>query len=999
MRGAVVARLRWVVVTAVAVVAGGWAWGQGQPAAATSAATAAPASAAAAPGSRARPVKPGAAERKAAPPADAGRQPTAAGPAERKPPAPASAERKTAAEPPAGFRIAPAPAWVQPLAVDGAITLPAAPVHVLLADRQSRLGPQGTHRFVRSLRQINEAAGLAEASQLQVMFDPQNQQLVIHTAAIWRGEQRIDKLDSRQVRLYQRETQLERQMLDGRTTASILLDDVRVGDRVEWAFSILGDNPVFAGRFVDLDWTQSSLGPLALYQHRVLSPPGRTVQHRFGEVGIELRTAELAGERETVFVRRAAPQFVIDTTAPSRSWIPEVLQLSEFTDWADVAAWSAELFREAVQAGPEVKARAEAIRAQAATPAERLRLALDLVQTEVRYFGVEIGASSHRPAPAEKVLAQRYGDCKDKVALLVALLRELEIDATPVLVSSQLRRGVQELLPSPLAFDHVIARVLLEGKPLWVDGTRSHQRGPAAARQSHGLGFGLPTVADTKALAVLPDTADLLRAETTDTLRFDKLSQTGTLEVRQAFHGEYAEVVRGLLASRPRAEFDRHMVADYLRVYAGAQQDGELQLQEDDQRNAVVITARFRLPTHWRVNERQLLFGEVPMVSLLNVLRVPAQGARTRPLALQVPGIYRYRVQVQFGEPVFEKDAQGRVDEVNPFFELHLQTEGTRSGIGVDAELRQFGDAIEAADLPRYHEALTKVRPQLVLGMGIASVSPEQMRKFGSELIAMRERTTRAVRDGTMTGAQGMASLNVLLLKAQLDSDRLTPNLRARALLQRGMSLEMLTRYDEAVAEYQAALALQPDSGEAHANLSSCMLKMGRDDAALAHAVEAARLVPTSPWPRYAKGLAHHYRGEQALARAEFAELLKQRAEVERGQAALWLYVTTRELGGDGAAALKAAWPTGSRPAWPYPVLQWLDGRVTLEEAQKLAAAEAGARKARELQLYFFVAKKALLDGEVDRGREYLRRAVALGVSELSEHSFARRELDRLDKR
>ena len=101
--------------------------------------------------------------------------------------------------------------------------------------------------------------------------------------------------------------------------------------------------------------------------------------------------------------------------------------------------------------------------------------ALQWVQGEIRYFSVSLGESTHRPHDPAWVVQRRYGDCKDKTYLLVSLLRELGIDAQPMLVSLQSRRMPAKLLPSPEVFDHAIVRVRLQGKSYYLDGTRPAQ--------------------------------------------------------------------------------------------------------------------------------------------------------------------------------------------------------------------------------------------------------------------------------------------------------------------------------------------------------------------------------------------------------------------------------------------------------------------------------------------------------------------------------------------
>ena len=909
-----------------------------------------------------------------------------------------------AADEPQGFRIAPTPSWVQAVEPDTSISIPSAPQQVLLVDRQTLLGPAAgnatapTQRYLRIVRQVNEPSGLADTSQLRIDFDPQYQKLVIHQVALWRGGQRIDKLDRSKVRLLQRETQLERQMLDGRMTASMVLDDVRVGDRVEWAISIIGDNPVFGGKFVETDLTMSPVAPMALFQYRLLSPVDRVIQQRFVATGVEQTSQVLGKQRETLFKRRAVAQLRPDPMAPRGQFVPELLQLSEFADWADVARWGAGLFADPAQAGPEVLARAAEIRAKAETPADRLKLALDLVQTEVRYFGTEMGASSHRPAPAETVLKQRFGDCKDKVSLLIALLRALDIEATPVLVSNGLRRSVTELLPTPLAFDHVIARVQLDGKPLWLDGTRNLQSGAAITRQSTGLGVGLISAAGSTALTNLPTPADTLRIETVDTLRFGKLAEPGTLEARHTFYGETAEFVRAILAAQPRAEFDRLMIGDYPRVYTGAEADGPVEVQQDSQRNALTVIVRLRLPSYWRTAEQPVLLGNVALFNLVRALRLPDQSPRTRPLRIDSQGIYKHTVVMEAGEDLYEKPGQRRFDETNNFFEAHVLIETSKRGLRVEGEGRQFGDVLSVEDWPRYRDAFAKVEPSLVSVITASAMDSERAKRLAADLTALAEKMRRGQLK-PVTDLQRKAHAQVLSRTAMLEGQRLSPKLRFETLLARGIAEEHLGLREPAQADFSQAAALQPDNLQVLMAQSGNALMRGDNAAALSHANKALELGQANPAPRYLKAYALYFLRDYAKARDEFNELLKSRGEVERGYAAIWLYLSTRRLGGDGVAAMKAAWPTASRPSWPMPVLQLLEGSIDLDAALKQAREDGPQAAGRQCELYFYAAQKRLLDGDTAGARKLFEQALAVNVTEFNEHGMAQRELLALDNR
>jgi transglutaminase-like putative cysteine protease len=79
------------------------------------------------------------------------------------------------------------------------------------------------------------------------------------------------------------------------------------------------------------------------------------------------------------------------------------------------------------------------------------------VARNVRYVAVWLGSDSGWvPHPSDEVLRRGYGDCKDQVVLLLAMLRARGIEAEPVLVAWN--RSWRELgVPTPLQFGHCMA--------------------------------------------------------------------------------------------------------------------------------------------------------------------------------------------------------------------------------------------------------------------------------------------------------------------------------------------------------------------------------------------------------------------------------------------------------------------------------------------------------------------------------------------------------------
>src|SRR6202012_5880222 len=124
--------------------------------------------------------------------------------------------------------------------------------------------------------------------------------------------------------------------------------------------------------------------------------------------------------------------------APSRYGIMRIAEMSDFASWADLAQLMMPLYEKAATLGANdsaLRKEMDAIAARSADPKARAEAALALVQDRVRYVFLGMNDGGLVPADAETTWQRRFGDCKGKTALLLALLHGLGIDAEPVITS------------------------------------------------------------------------------------------------------------------------------------------------------------------------------------------------------------------------------------------------------------------------------------------------------------------------------------------------------------------------------------------------------------------------------------------------------------------------------------------------------------------------------------------------------------------------------------
>jgi tetratricopeptide (TPR) repeat protein len=145
------------------------------------------------------------------------------------------------------------------------------------------------------------------------------------------------------------------------------------------------------------------------------------------------------------------------------------VQITTFHTWEEVGKWYAALERDRIAATPEISAKAAELTKGRKTDQEKLEAIYDYVAKNFRYVSLSLGLGRYQPHAASEVLANQYGDCKDKHTLLSALVRAAGMHADAVLINSS--RKIDPDVPSPSQFDHLISAVPIGPQKIWLDTT------------------------------------------------------------------------------------------------------------------------------------------------------------------------------------------------------------------------------------------------------------------------------------------------------------------------------------------------------------------------------------------------------------------------------------------------------------------------------------------------------------------------------------------------
>jgi hypothetical protein len=254
------------------------------------------------------------------------------------------------------------------------------------------------------------------------------------------------------------------------------------------------------------------------------------------------QVTESHGRRVYVWSTTDVPRPVREPFAPdSNPLYPQITVAAPIT-WQSVASWYAAISRGRFRLTPALVQQLSNIVEGAPTLDDSLRAIHRWVAQDFRYVSLSLGTGGYQPRLPTSVWETKYGDCKDKSALFIALARHMGVSAYPVLLSST--GGVNRSAPSAFQLDHMIAVVVrpgvLEGAPpryLYIDLTSDLTPYGSLPPQEQGE-FALIVYPDGRGGEVtLPaDPVTVNRAT---------IQITGQLSPQGTFSGRYIEMASG----------------------------------------------------------------------------------------------------------------------------------------------------------------------------------------------------------------------------------------------------------------------------------------------------------------------------------------------------------------------------------------------------------------------------------------------------------------------
>ncbi|RKU12472.1 hypothetical protein C6502_05890 [Candidatus Poribacteria bacterium] len=273
------------------------------------------------------------------------------------------------------------------------------------------------------------------------------------------------------------------------------------------------------------------------------------------------------------------PALKTEYNMPATNDIVPRLSYSSVESWEAVYNWYKDIAKDRYTVDQAIEEVVEELTADLLTEEDKIRAIYHFVASQIRYVGIELGQGAYQPTPADQVLSVRYGDCKDKTTLMIAMLDLVGIEAFPVMLNPAPYQRVDLELPSLGQFSHLIGTVPRDdGNYIWLDPTadtcgygdlpaRNRGRTGFIIRSERGEFVDIP-ISTPESNQLIVDTAIALTEDGTvqGTMRVDTLGQyniEARLEYKQVSPSVWKDTLAvGLNKQFPGVRVDAVQISD-----------------------------------------------------------------------------------------------------------------------------------------------------------------------------------------------------------------------------------------------------------------------------------------------------------------------------------------------------------------------------------------------------------------------------------------------------
>ncbi|HMT28307.1 MAG TPA: DUF3857 domain-containing protein [Bacteroidia bacterium] len=620
-----------------------------------------------------------------------------------------------------GYSFEKVPDWVKEVTIPSKLPVSKYEImsgfYEMLIDYQINL--EKNMMFCREVRNVVSYSGITNASQISVSFDTSYQKLYIHHLYIWRKWIKTDRTHDLTLELMNNEQNLQQGIYTGQVTAYDILNDVRKDDLIEFAYTLVGKNPIFENGkylFIPLE----AMNPIDLLSMRVIYPKDKDYVYNCVGCDSLIQTSEKDGYKQLELKQEDIKALQLEENTPPWVIPYKYFTLSSFRSWREVNTWAQSVF--ALKKEPELSEVFHELFSGTETTEEKINKIINFVQDDIRYMGVESGIGSIKPASPEKVIKQRFGDCKDKSLLLVSLLKKIGVtEAYPVLVNTDLQSSLVKLGPSNEVFNHCITTFNYENQTYWVDPTIGMQGGDFKNISIINFDKALIIGKPSDSLHTMVQIRNTPPDDIVDEYTIESFTEPAKLKITSIRYGFEADMRRSLVEYISANKLQEIAEADLKEQYPEVIKTADIDLHDDILKNIFTTNYQFDVGGFWQDGDKGTneaakglwVFRFEPQTMYREINKSSCE-KRKYEYAVYYPLNFVYRVIFHFPKPMIIDDNYTLYD--NNVFTLEEVIEQLSSNsIQIEYTYKTKSNSIKPGDYMQICEEKNKIAKQFPL--------------------------------------------------------------------------------------------------------------------------------------------------------------------------------------------------------------------------------------------------------------------------------------------
>jgi transglutaminase-like putative cysteine protease len=355
---------------------------------------------------------------------------------------------------------------------------------------------------------------------------------------------------------------------------------------------------------------------------------------------------------------------------------------------------------------PEIEQFVSALKAKTNNQDDILAELQRFVSQDIRYVGLEKGTGGIVPRDPALTFRQRFGDCKDKTTLFLAMARRAGFSAYPLLVATRRTKPGNLPLPALGYFDHMIACVHRDGAPdLCTDLTDPYSPVDSLSAGTQGT-VALAIEATTEDVASLPADTYLDRVRVFEENAFNV---TGGVEINGSYiyGGQYAAWLRGKIQPLDLGE-RKKWLSEWFRDNVGYKAEPELSvldLHEVGKSLTIQYAMSFRSmidPDQVRDDGLEYSDREPALRSIRRTYEAANRHFPTSFIGLEYASEFRYVFPADY-DIVF---TGAKLDLESPYGDLRRDYDRDGTAMSVRTRANFPAATIPLADKPRFNRWL-----------------------------------------------------------------------------------------------------------------------------------------------------------------------------------------------------------------------------------------------------------------------------------------------------